>query len=75
MPFVPCTDSPTIHHADTGTVTTPMRRAARTAVRNDTSPATHTAWASHKAGATPTSSSAVALTLPHVATTRANMAG
>ena len=56
-------------------MTTPIRRAARIAVRREISPATQTAWASHSTGATPTSRSAVALTLPQVATVSANSAG
>src|SRR4029453_1272099 len=75
MPLVPWTDRPAIHQADTGTVSTPSRRQVRMAVRKLISLATHTAWASHRTGATPTSSSAVALTLPHGAPTRANSAG
>ena len=75
MPLVPCTDRPAIHHADTGTVSAPSRRAERTAVRSEISLATHTAWISHTTGARPTSRSAVAFTLPHVATTSANRAG
>ena len=74
MPLVPWTDSPAIHQADTGTVSTPSRRArgGRCAAGSRGPP---TACASHTTGATPTSSRAVALTLPQVATVRANSAG
>jgi hypothetical protein len=75
MPLVPWTDKPAIHQADTGMVSAPSRRPARTAVRTVISRATHTACASHSTGATPTSNSAVAFTLPHVATVSANSAG
>jgi hypothetical protein len=75
MPLVACTVSPAIHHADTGIVRTAIRRAAVSARRNVASLATHTAWTSQRAGASPTSSSAVALTLPQVATVSANSAG
>ena len=75
IPLVACTVSPAIHQADTGIVRTPSRSTAVTARRSVTSLATHTAWTSHSAGARPTSSRAVALTLPQVATVSANSAG
>jgi hypothetical protein len=75
MPLVACTVSPAIHHADTGIVRTASRKTAFAARRSVTSLATHTAWTSHSAGASPTSNRAVALTLPQVATVSANSAG
>jgi hypothetical protein len=75
MPLLLWTLRPDIHHADRGTVSAPILRAARTAGRTPTSRAPHTAWNSHSNGPTPTSSRAVALTLPQVVTTRANRAG